>query len=185
MLEEGEIPMARSITYGEYNKLEMLNRFVTGKYGILEKTNIDALNSIMARMRIFVEASWSGLRDDGYYTYDRLYAVKPSRNNEIKSPYAEISVGFYLWKKRKRVHERYISLGIECKHPKLYAWGGWMLGREHPEYDSDSGGKYLKRWTLPQSRRLFEKPLPDALKEIQPDLEKCLRQFKKSRYYKS
>ena len=184
MLKERGIPMVPSVTSGEYKKLALLNRFVESKSTkSLHKISIDMINNVMARMREFADHNWSRLTDDGYKQYDRLYAFRPSKGNGVKSPNAEIEVGFYLWKKRKHVHERYICLALECDDMKLSVWGGWTLGKSHPEYDADPGGRYLKKWTLPQSRLLFKKSLPDAQMEIQTQLEKCLRQFKKSRYY--
>jgi hypothetical protein len=68
---------------------------------------------------------------------------------------------------------------------KLFAWGGWILGKNHPDFDVDSEGKYLKEWPPTQSSNLFKMPLPDAERKIQAELEKCLRQFKRNRYYKA
>jgi hypothetical protein len=185
MLNERGIPMVPSVTFGEYRKLALLNRFVESKRTEgLHKNSIDVTNNVMARMQIFTDANWSSLTDYGYKPFARLYAYRPSQNNGVKSPYAEITVGFYYWKKRKHVHERYIYLALDCKHMKLHVWGGWGVGRSHPEHGAD-GGRYLKEWRKPESRLLFKKPLPDAQREIQTQLEKCLRQFKKSRYYKA
>ena len=188
MLKERGIPMVPSVTSGEYKKLELLNRFVESKSTkSLHKISIDIINNVMARMQEFVGHNWSKLTDNGYKPYTRLYAVRPSKNNGVKTPHAEIEVGFYLWKKRKHVHERYICLMLECDNMRLSVWGGWTLAKTHPEYNTDENrwGKYLKKWTLPQSRLLFKKPLTDAQMGIQTQLEKCLRQFKNSRYYKA
>ena len=176
--------MVPSVTSGEYKNLTVLNWFVEGHSRTsLTKTNVDTINNVMARMQEFAGHNWSKLRDDGYRPYTRLYAHRPSRNNDVGSPYAEIEVGFYLWKKRKHVYERYICLALDCHDMRLSVWGGWKLEKAHPEYDTDRQDRDLKKWTLPQSRLLFRKHLPDAQEKIQTQLEKCLRQFKKSRYY--
>jgi hypothetical protein len=186
MLKERGIPMVPSVTSGEYKKLASLNRFVRSKSTrSLHESSIDTINNVIARMREFADHNWSSLQDDGYKRYARLYAVRPSKGNGVKSPHAEIVVGFYLWKKRKHVHGRDICLELDCNDMRLSVWGGWELGEHHPEYDDDDDqwGEYLKKWTRVRSFSLFKEPFDDAQKEIQTQLEKCLRQFKKSRYY--
>jgi hypothetical protein len=189
MLKEGGIPMVPSVTFGEYKKLALLKQFAESKSTkSLHKNSIDVINNVMARMQEFAEASWNSLKNDDYKPHARLYAARPSKNNGIKSPFAEIEVGFYHWKKLKHVHNRYIYLGLDCDDMRLYVVGGWTLGKSHPEYEgADWWGSCmcLKKWTLLQSRLLFKKSLRDAQREIQPQLEKCLRRFKKSRYYKA
>ena len=176
--------MVPIVTYGEYKKLALLNQFVESKSSkSLHKNSIDVINNVMARMQEFADHNWSSLKKNGYKPYARLYANRHSKNNGVESSYAEIEVGFFYWKKRKNVQQRYLCLGIDCEDMKLYVWGGWSLGKSHPEYDADSWGRYLKKWTLPESRSIFKKPLTDVQTEIQTQLEKCLAQFKKSRYY--
>jgi nicotinamide riboside kinase len=135
-------------------------------------------------MHEFADHNWSRLRDDDYKPYARLYAVRPSKDDRFKSPHAEIAVGFYRWKKRKLVHERYICLALDCDDMRLFVWCGWTLGKGHTEYkhDDEEWGRVLKKRTRPQSFLLFKEPFDDARKEIQAQLERCLRKFKKSRY---
>jgi hypothetical protein len=186
MLSERGIPMIPSLSFGEYEKLDFLNKFLaSSSTKHLHKNSIDVINCVMARMQNFADVSWSSLTDYGYKPFARLYAFRPSKNNGVESSFADIQVGFFRWKKRKQVYERSIYLGIDCDDMRLYVYGAWSVGKKHPEYDADSWGKYLKKWTLPQSRLLFKKPLPDAQREIQTQLEKCLRQFKRTRYYKA
>lgn len=175
MLKEREVPMLRSLTSREYMTLGRLVRFIEFKTS-LHKDTIEMINNVMARMQIFVENSWGSLLDRGYKRFGRLYS-------QATHPHVEIVAGFYREEKRKHISERNIQLSLDCDNMRLNVWGGWFLKKGHPEYDEDSNGEYLKRWTLPQSRLLFKKPLPDAQKEIQPHLDKCLRQFIKSRYF--
>jgi len=36
--------------------------------------------------------------------------------------------------KQKHVQERFICLELNCKDMKLDVWGGWKLGKRHPQY---------------------------------------------------
>jgi hypothetical protein len=186
MLETKGIPMISSITTSDYGKLKLLNKLIASKNTkSLHRNSIEVIASIMSRLDIFANDSWECLTKNGYKPFARLYAFRPSKSNGVVKPCAEVEVGFQLWKNRKRVRGRYLFLGINCEDQRLYVWGGWHLGRGHPNYDSGTWGKEFKKWSLRESRLLFKNSLPDARRAIHLELEGCLKKFKKSRYFNS
>ena len=185
MLDENDIPSVDPILDGGWKNLRLFDRYSTGAASAnLHLGVLETVTRAMRRMRVFADAAWAKLRDDGYKPYTRAYKFFPKGDEDV-SPYSGLGVGYYYRYAKGPLYESYINLSLDYADLKLGVYAGSVPKKKHPEYDADDWNHELKVWSPKASRDFFRHPLNESLAKAMPDLKAVLKKFRKTNYFKA
>jgi len=173
------IPTVPRMTTDGYRRLSKFSSFAMSiKSTRLNRKTIAAIDLALQRLEEHRDSVWESLFSNGrdWRTYQNIY--------KWDDKCTVLQAGFWRPRPCRNVSESYLGLELACgAKPRLCIAKGWRFSPSHPRYTRENSGEHWEyEYSVPDTRRMFKKPMPQATKDIEKNMRRIGAAFLRSRF---